>query len=183
MHDPEEHSSRFECTIGGAIAAGRRTLARLLLGLCAAMAVTGVLVWIADRKVPALLCLGVAFVLWTIWRMSGDLDLFWLELEREALTIQMRRQRLRLPLLAPRARLLDEAERAHIARLASNGLLLAGTGGFDSHLLGEFNLHASNLDNAVLVDTGDSRVVVTPDDAAAFLRAMGGADVVFSAGE
>lgn len=183
MPNPAESSSHFECTTGGAIAAGRRTLARLLLGLCAFMVVTGVLVWISDRTVPALLCLGVAFVLRTIWSMSGDLDLLWLELEREALTIQMRRQRLRLPLLAPRVRRLDEAERAHITLLASNGLLLAGTGGFDSHLLGEFNLHASDIENAVLVDTGDSRVVVTPDDPAAFVRAMGGADVVFSARE
>lgn len=174
MPDPADDSSRFECTTGGAIAAGRRTLARLLLGLCAAMVVAGVLVWVSDRTFPALLCLGVAFVLWTTWHMSGDLDLLWLELERDLLTLQMRRQRLPLPLLAPRARRLDDAERAHIARLASNGLLLAGTGGFDSHLLGEFNLHATDLANAVLVDTGDSRVVVTPDDPAAFLRALRG---------
>jgi hypothetical protein len=84
----------------------------------------------------------------------------------------MRSRRLRLPLLAPRIRVLDAAERAHTERLASNGLLVAGTGGFDSHLLGEFNLHASNLDNGVLVDTGDSRVVVTPDDPAGFMAAF-----------
>lgn len=160
---------RFECTTGGAIAGGRRTLARLLLGLCLVMIATAVPVWMADRKMPALLCLAVAFVLWTTWRMSGDLDIFWLEVTPETLVLRMRRQRLSLPLLAPRARALTADERAHAIRLASNGLLVAGTGGFDSHLLGEFNLHASDLANAVLVDTGDSRVVVTPDDPAGFL--------------
>ena len=165
-------SQRFECTTGGAIAAGRRTLARLLLGLCLVMTATAVPVWIADRKLPALLCLAVAFVLWTIWRMSGDLDIFWLEVTPETLVLRMRRQRLSLPLLAPRARALTDDERAHTTRLASNGLLVAGTGGFDSHLLGEFNLHASDLSNAVLVETGDSRVVVTPDDTAGFLDAL-----------
>jgi hypothetical protein len=165
---------RFHCTPGGAIAAGRRTLAWLLLGLCAAMLLAAVLVWIADRKLPAVLCLGVAFVLWTTWRMSGDLDLLWLEIEPERLTLQMRRQRLRLPLLAPRVRRLEEAEAAHAARLASNGLLVAGTGGFDSHLLGEFNLHATDLAHGVLVETGDSRVVVTPDDPEGFITAFHG---------
>ncbi|MDH3402371.1 MAG: PH domain-containing protein [Acidobacteriota bacterium] len=165
---------RFECSTRGAIAAGRRRLARLLLGLSLAMSATAVPVWIADRKLPALLCLAVAFVLWTTWRMSGDLDVLWLEVDAETLVVQMRRRRLRLPLLAPRARRLTAEERDHTARLASNGMLVAGTGGFDSHLLGEFNLHASDLANAVLVETGDSRVVVTPDDPAAFLAALDG---------
>jgi len=139
------------------------------------MAAVAVLVWINDRKVPALLCLAVAFVLWTTWRMSGDLDLSWIEVDRNLLTIYMRHRRLRLPLAAPRARLLDAGERTHLEKLASNGLIVIGTGGFDSHLLGEFNLHASNLDNAVLVETGDSRVVVTPDDPVAFLDAVSSA--------
>jgi hypothetical protein len=165
---------RFECTTGGAIAAGRRALARLLLGLCLVMTATAVPVWIADRKLPALLCLAVAFVLWSTWRMSGDLDIFWLEVTPESLVLRMRRQRLNLPLLAPRARPLTAEEREHVTRLASNGPLVAGTGGFDSHLLGEFNLHASDLSNAVLVDTGDSRVVVTPNDPQGFLEALGG---------
>ena len=136
------------------------------------MAVAAILVFVADRKLPAALCLAVAFALWTTWRMSGDLDLFWLEVEPEHLVVQMRRQRLRLPLYAPRARALDADERAHVERLASNGLVVAGTGGFDSHLLGEFNLHATDLDNAVLVDTGDSRVIVTPDDPTGFMAAF-----------
>jgi hypothetical protein len=167
-------SIRFACTAAGVIAGGRRILARLLLSVAAAMVVIGVAVWVADRKLPALLCLVVAFALWTIWRMSGDLDLQWLDLAPDALTLQLRRQRLRLPLLAPTARPLDAAERDHVARLASHGPLVAGTGGFDSHLLGEFNLYATDLDRAILVDTGDGRVVVTPDDPAAFLRALAG---------
>lgn len=172
MTDATQPEVHFPCTPHGAIAAGHRTLASLLLGLAATMIVTGVLVFIGDRPLPALLCLAIAFALWTTWRMSGDLDLLWLEVDRERLTIQMKSQRLRLPLLAPKARTLDAAERAHAERLASNGLLVAGTGGFDSHLLGEFNLHATNLENAVLVDTGDSRVVVTPDDPEGFVSAF-----------
>jgi len=172
MTPPPEQSVRFPCTTSGVLANGRRTLAWLLLGLCAAMLATAVLVFIADRRLPALLCLAVAFVLWTTWRMSGDLDLLWLEIEPTHLTLQMRSQRLRLPLLAPHARRLDEAEAAHVAQLASNGLLVAGTGGFDSHRLGEFNLHATNLANSVLVETGDSRVVVTPDDPEGFIAAF-----------
>jgi Bacterial PH domain len=175
LPDATRSSLRFACTTGGAIAAGRRTLARLLLGTAAGMAAVAVAVWVADRKIPALLCLAVAFALWTTWRMSGDLDLQWLDLAPDALTLQLRRQRLRLPLLAPSARPLDETERAHVARLASHGPLVAGTGGFDSHILGEFNLYATDLDRAVFVDTGDGRVVVTPDDPAAFVRAVGGA--------
>ena len=171
MTDRASERSRFECTTSGVIAAGRRTLARVLLGLCLAMTAGAILVWIGDRKLPALLCLAVSLVLFTTWRMSGDLDVLWLELDRDHLAIQMRHQRLRLPLLAPKARRLNADERAHATSLASNGLLVMSTGGFDSHLLGEFNLHASNLDNAVLVDTGDSRVVVTPDDADGFLSA------------
>ena len=172
MTEATEQTLRFPCTARGAVAAGHRTLAWLLLGLAAGMVVAAILVFINERPMPALLCLAVAFVLGTIWRMSGDLDLLWLEVEPDRLTVQMKSQRLRLPLLAPKVRILDAAERAHAERLASNGLLVAGTGGFDSHLLGEFNLHASDLDNAVLVETGDSRVVVTPDDPAGFVAAF-----------
>lgn len=172
MTSDDDRTKKFFCTTGGAIAAGRRTLARLLVGLAVAMLAIAVPVWMADRKLPALLCVGIALVLWTTWRMSGDLDLFWIELTADHLTVQMRRQRLVLPLLAPRMRRLNEAERSHIERLASNGMLTAGTGGFDSHLLGEFNLHATDVGNAVLVDTGDSRVVLTPDEPEAFIQAF-----------
>jgi hypothetical protein len=172
MPSDEPRSVRFPCSPGGSVAAGRRTLAWLLLSVGAAMVVIGLLVWTADRRLPAALCLAVAFALWTTWRMSGDLDLQWLERAPEALTLQLRRKRLRLPLLAPCGRRLDADERDHVARLASHGPVIAGTGGFDSHRLGEFNLYATDLDHAVLVDTGDGRVVVTPDDPAAFLEAL-----------
>lgn len=170
-----ESHQRFDCTPAGAIGAGKRTLARLLLGLCLAMVVVAVVVWVGDRKLPALLCLGVAFVLWTAWRMSGDLDLMWIDVARDRLVIQLRRQRVDLPLLAPRARRLDDEESSHVERLASRGLMVAGTGGFDSHLLGEFNLYATDLAHAVMVDTGDSRVVVTPDDPDGFVTAIAAA--------
>ncbi len=172
MPEPDLQLRRFDCTAAGAIGAGKRTLARLLLGLCLAMVAVAVFVWIGDRKLPALLCLAVALVLWTAWRMSGDLDLLWLEVARDRLIIQLRRQRVDLPLLAPRGRRLDGEERAHVERLASRGLMVAGTGGFDSHRLGEFNLYATDLEHAVIVETGDSRVVVTPDDPDSFLDAL-----------
>ena len=163
---------RFGCSPGGAIAAGRRRLAVVLLGLAGVMTLLAIAVWIGDRKLPALLCLGTAFVLWTAWRMSGDLDPLWLELEPERLILQLRRQRVDLPLFAPRGRPLDDEERRHVRGLATRAGIVAGTGGYDSHRLGEFNLHASDLARAVLVETGDSRVVVTPDDPDAFLEAL-----------
>ena len=48
---------------------------------------------------------------------------------------------------------------------------VAGTGGFDSHRLGEIDLYASNLANAILLQGEESGTVVTPDDPAAFLAA------------
>lgn len=175
MRNSTSRTTRFASSPGGAIAVGRRRLGIVLLGLGAAMTLLSIAVWMGDRKLPALLCLGTAFVLWTAWRMSGDLDPLWLELEPDRLILQLRRQRVDLPLFTPRGRRLDDDERRHVERLASRGGIVAGTGGFDSHRLGEFNLYASDLENAVLVETGDSRVVVTPDDADAFLEALGGA--------
>ena len=49
---------------------------------------------------------------------------------------------------------------------------MVATGGFDSHLLGEFDFYASNLEHAVLVEGMDHRLVLTPDDATRFLEAL-----------
>ena len=84
----------------------------------------------------------------------------------------MRRQRQTIDLPEAVARRLEESEIQHLTQLASAATLTAGTGGFDSHLLGELDLFATNLDNAVLIPLEESSVVVTPDDPDAFLDAI-----------
>lgn len=172
-----ESAVRFSCTPAGAIARGRRRLAAILVGLALFMAAVATIAWIAGRRMGSVLAVAVAGLAWTSWRMSGDLDPLWLEVEPERLIVQLRRKRLVVPLLAPRARLLTAEEIRHLERLASRGPLVAGTGGFDSHVLGEFNLYASNLEHPVLVDSGESRLVLTPDDAPGFVARLGSANI------
>jgi hypothetical protein len=163
---------RFPCAPGGAIRRGRRRLAALLLGLSLLLvAVAGAAGW-SGRRWPALLALAVALVPWTAWRMSGDLDPLWLALEGPWLVVQMRRRRERRELAGALARRLTPEETAHLERLATTGGVAAGSGGFDSRLLGEFDLAASDLAHAVLLDWGESRLIVTPDDPEAFLAAL-----------
>ncbi len=169
--------ARFFCTPGGAIARGKRRLGFLLVGLALFMGAFGVVAWLAERRMGAVLALLVAFVAWTSWRMSGDLDPLWLEIEPERLVVQLRRKRLVVPLLAPQARMLTSEEIRHLERLASRGMLVAGTGGFDSHLLGEFNLYASSLARPVLLDSGETRVIVTPDDTQGFVTRLASANM------
>jgi hypothetical protein len=164
---------RFPCTPGGAILRGRRRLRLLLVGLTLLMlAVAAATWWGAGRFWPGLLALLVALVPWTAWRMSGDLEPLWLELDRGRLTVQMRRRRERLPLAGATARRLDPDEVEHLERLATTGGVAAGSGGFESHRLGEIDLYASDLSHAVLVELGESRLIVTPDDPEGFLAAM-----------
>ena len=121
---------------------------------------------------PALFALLVALIPWTAWRMSGDLDPLWLDVDQGTLHLQLRRRRLRHPLAGAEARRLTPEEIAHLERLAASGGVVAGTGGFDSRLLGEFDLYASDLGNAVLLDLGETRLVLTPDGPDAFLAAL-----------
>ena len=77
------------------------------------------------------------------------------------------------------ARRLDAAERAHLASLTSAGGVTFASASYESRLLGAFDLHATNLDHAVLIETdappirtgrGDRlRWIVTPDDSRGFL--------------
>ncbi len=168
----EDAGRRFPCTPGGAIRRGRRRLAALLAGLALLLVAVAGGAWWSGRRWPAVLALAVALVPWTAWRMSGDLDPLWLEIEAGWLVVQRRRRRERREIAGALARRLTAEEIAHLERLATAGGIAAGTGGFDSRLLGEFDLAASDLGNAVLVDRGESRLVVTPDEPEAFLAAL-----------
>ena len=164
---------RFPCTPGGSVLRGRLRLRWLLVGLAILMIVVAVLTWAAGQRWPAVLALLVAGIPWTAWRMSGDLDVLWLDVGGGYLTIQMRRRRERFPLGGAEARRLTRGEIEHLERLATSGSVTAGTGGFDSQLLGELDLYASNFANAVLVDLGERRLVVTPDNPEGLLEALG----------
>jgi len=166
---------RFPCTAGGAIARGRRRLRGLLVGLALLMAGVGAATLAFGRIGAGVLALLVALAAWTAWRMSGDLDPLWLELEGDRLAIQMRRRRERFPVAGAAARRLDPDETAHLERLATSGGVTAGSGGFESHRLGELDLYASDLAHAVLVELPERRLVVTPDDPEGFVAAVGGA--------
>ena len=162
---------RFPSTPGGAVLRGRIRLRRLLVGLTLLMIGVAVAAWIGGQRWPAVFALLVAAIPWTAWRMSGDLDLLWLDVGNGYLTIQMRRRRERFPLGGAEARRLSPEEIAHLEGLATTGGVTAGTGGFDSRLLGELDLYAGDFANAVLVDLGENRVVVTPDNPDGFLEA------------
>ncbi|HEX4962567.1 MAG TPA: PH domain-containing protein [Thermoanaerobaculia bacterium] len=166
---------RFPCTPGGAILQGRRRLRLLLVGLAVLMLVVALAAGAARRIGPSLVALAVAFIPWFAWRMSGDLDPFWLEMGDGWLIVQMRRRRERFAIAGmggAHGRRLTPEEIAHLETLATSGGVAAGTGGFESHLLGELDLFASDLAHAVLVDLDERRIVVTPDDPAGFLEAL-----------
>ncbi len=166
-------AERFPSTPAGSIVRGRSRLRYLLLGLTLLMVAVAVATWIADRFWPGLIALVVAFIPWTAWRMSGDLEVLWLDVDGSLLTIQMRRRRERFPLGGAEVRRLTPGEIEHLERLATSGGVTAGTGGFDSRLLGEIDLYASNFANSVLVDLGENRLVVTPDNPEGLLEALG----------
>jgi hypothetical protein len=169
---------RFSCTPGGAILRGRRRLRRLLVGLVLVLVTAAVLFWLSllirggGPWWPGLFALLAAAIPWLAWRMSGDLDLLWLELDGGRLAIEMRRRRERFATPGAVARRLAPEEIGHLERLATNGGVTAGTGGFESHRLGEFDLYASDLANALLVDLGETRLILTPDDSEGFLQAL-----------
>lgn len=163
---------QFPCTPGGVILQGRRRLKILLVGLAVLMLGVALAAWAAGRTGAALAALIVALIPWTAWRMSGDLDLFWLELADGWLVVQMRRRRERFAAAGATARRLLPEEIAHLETLATAGGVTAGSGGFDSHRLGELDLYASDFAHAVLVDLGETRLIVTPDDPEAFVQAL-----------
>lgn len=167
-----ETTRRFPCTPGGAILRGRRRLRLLLVGLTVLMLAVALAAGAAGRIGPALISLVVALIPWTAWRMSGDLDPFWLETGGGWLGVQMRRRRERFAAAGASGRRLTAVEIAHLETLATSGGVAAGTGGFESHLLGEIDLYASDLAHAVMLDLGERRLIVTPDDPEGFLEAL-----------
>ena len=162
---------RFSCTPSGIIASSRRRFSYFLLVLALAMVVATVAMILAGRFVPALLAAGVGLVVGMAWRMSRELSLQWLEISESQLKVQTATVRFEVPLEGATTRALERGEIDHIGRLASTAGLVAGVGGFDSHLLGEFDLYATDLENAVLIDCGEERFVVTPDNPREFLAA------------
>lgn len=162
---------RFSCTPSGVIASSRRWFSGFLLVLALTMVVATLAMILAGRWVPALLSAGVGLVVGMAWRMSRELSLQWLEISKDRLIVQTASVRFELALDDAATRVLEDEEIAHIRRLASTAGLVAGVGGFDSHLLGEFGLYATDLDHAVLIDSGEERLVVTPDDPERFIAA------------
>ena len=168
-------SERFPCTPSGVIASSRRRFSAFLLVLALAMAVATLAMILAGRFVPALLAAGVGLVVGMAWRMSRELSPQSLEVSPGQLTVQTASIRFDVPLEGALVRALASDESAHVRRLASTAGLVAGVGGFDSHRLGEFDLYATNLAHAVLIDAGEDRLVVTPDRPEAFLSAAAAA--------
>ena len=162
----------FNCTPGGVIARSRNRFKLFMWAMTAVVLIAAVGAWLTDRSGSALVAAIVALIPWTAWRMSGDLDALFVRIDGEVLVLQLRRQRLEYPLLGARARPLTEDEIAHLRGLATRGGLTSGSGGFDSHRMGEVELFASDLANAILVEAGESRLVLTPDEPQRFLDAL-----------
>lgn len=166
-------TERFPCTPGGAIARGKRVMGLVFGAVAIVLLLAAAYSWWRGSWGAVLLAIAVAVVtLWT-WRTTGSLEPRWIDVEPSAVTITTRSTLVRLPRAGATARLLTADEREHLERLATMGIT-APSGGFDSRLLGEFDLYASNLETPVLVEAGELRVVVTPDDPAAFAAALTG---------
>lgn len=155
------------------MARSRRRIARLLLGLVCGMGLVALWLLLVGRWGPALVSLAAAALAWLAWRMSGDLDPLWLSVREGELAVQMRRQRTSLELRHPRTRRLDAEEIDHLRSLTEASGVTFATASYESHRLGAFDLFATCLDHAVLVevdpppgedDEGPHRWIVTPDD-------------------
>jgi hypothetical protein len=172
---------RFVSSAGGAIARGRRRLRWLLGGLCGFLLAAAVGAFSVGRFGPGAIALLALAVPLFAWRTASDHETLWLALDDGGLEIRMRWRQRRLPLAGAVARRLSAEEIADLERLATLGGITAGSGGFESRRLGEFELYASDLRNAVLVEAGEERLVVTPDDAEAFLSSLRAPNVATSA--
>lgn len=136
------------------------------------MLLLATVVWSSGRFFPGLLAFGVAVLTFIAWRMSGELNLKWLAIYQDTLTLRAVYQQIHVPIADISARRLSDGEIQHLERLASAGGIVAGSGGFDSHLLGEFDLYATDLRNSILLETDEVRLVVTPDQPDELLAAL-----------
>ena len=165
-------SIEFTSTPGGTIALGLRRLGWLFAVLALLMIVAAVASWISGPFVPGMLALAVAALVGVAWRMSNDLRPRKLILEPGQLVIQTPRQLIEVPIEGAKIRPLTAEETSHLEGLASAGGIVAGSGGFDSRQLGEFDLYASDLRHALFIQGIGTRLVVTPDQPADFTRAF-----------
>lgn len=172
MSAASSNPRRFDCTAAEIVARGQRKITLLLVGLSLGMLFVAIAVWISGRVFPGILALGVSIMTFVAWRMSCELRLKWLQIEDGILTVRAVHQQIKLPISELATRRLDSSEIAHLERLACVGGIVTGSGGFDSHILGEFDLFATNLTNSVLIETPESRLVVTPDEPEVFIEAL-----------
>lgn len=171
MNEPSDRTS-FSCSADGAVAAGQRRLSWMFSALGAVLLGAAAFALGTRQILAGVIALVIALGVFIIYRMSRELDLTELIVERGTLSILMRHALRRLPLEDATFRRLKESEIDHLVSLTSSGGFVAGAGGFDSHLLGEFDLYASRLENSILLETTDGRVIVTPDDPTEFLAAI-----------
>ncbi len=164
--------SEFGCTPGGAIAASQRRLAALLAGLATLLLLAALAAWVGGRVWAGVIALLVAMVVGLAWRMSQDSRPRKLRLEEQTLLIETPSRLIQVSIADATIRPLDTQEIHHLELLASNGGFVAGSGGFDSKRLGEFDLYASDFANALFIQSLEGRVVVTPDRRADFLEAV-----------
>ena len=160
----------FTSTAGGTVAAGIRRLNWMFGILGLAMVVAAIVSFLSGPFFPGLLALAVAAVVILAWRMSNDLRPRVLSLEPGQLTIQTPRQLIEIPIEGARIRTLTAEEIEHLEGLASAGGVVAGSGGFDSRRLGEFDLYASDLRQALFIQGLGARLVVTPDQPTQFVE-------------
>lgn len=171
---------KFRCSPGGAVALGRRRIRRLLATLTLLMAAFGAWMFLIGRWGPGLICVGAVALILLSLSMSSDLDPLWLTVGGRRLSVQMRRQRQSLELVGASARRLSAEELVHLASLSSASGVIFATASFESHVLGAFDLFATDLKNAVAVEVDATenddeeriRWVLTPDDVDGFLEAL-----------
>ena len=152
--------------------AGRRRLGRLLSLLALLLLAAAVLSWSSGRIFPGFLALFVAGVVGFAWRMSNDLLPRNLRFDEQTLQIETASRLIPVSIADATIRKLEPDEIQHLERLASAGGFVAGSGGFDSRRLGEFDLYGSDLTNAVFLQGVEGRWVVTPDEPDAFIEVV-----------
>lgn len=155
------------------MAAGRRRLRLILIGPALLMLGLAIFSWTRGSIFQGFLCVGVALVLMITWRMANQLEPLYFEIQGDQLEVRLRWRLFHIDLEGAKARLLAVEELEHLELLVSVGGIVATSGSYDSHRLGEFDLYASDLGNAVLLETEETRLVVTPDDPSGLVEAVG----------